>query len=326
MRKLIVSAALFLLLIGLALTIGGCGDTTAFVPGPPSPATPSSPSAPAVAPMGAFTEGPVGFFTSSFIMYTATNDGSGLTKVSSQTRDYHSVYVLPDGSKAVFTAKAADGYSQIYYLSPVDSTTQRVQLTTTPLHKTSAMLSGDGSKIVFTQFPVQTGEYPVWDIAVMDTNGRNPYVIPAPAGLSFAHPSFSPDARKIVAAMGVGAFGADWYIYAMNADGSHLTKLTDAVPGEAPTFSPDGNQIVFGSTASGDTSIYIMNTDGSGLKRVGQQDSNWRDPLFVGDRIMFLARVHVNTDILSIKPDGTGLRHVTSSVLEDAFERGTPFD
>lgn len=323
MRKLIVSAALFVLLLGLALTIAGCGGTTAFVPGPPSG---PAPPAPALAPMGAFTEGPVAFATNSFIMYTATNDGSGLTKVSSQIRDYHSVYVLPDGSKAVFTAKAADGYSQIYYLSPVDSTTQPVQLTTTPLHKTSAMLSADGSKIVFAQFPVQTGEYPMWDVAVMDTNGSNLYVIPAPAGLSFAHPSFSPDARKIVLAMGIGAFGADWYIYAMNADGTDLTKLTDAVPGEAPAFSPDGNQIVFGSTASGDTSIYIMNTDGSGLKRVGQQDSKWRDPLFVGDRIMFVAPAQVNTDIWSIKPDGTGLKHVTTSVLEDAFERGTPFD
>lgn len=94
-------------------------------------------------------------------MYTATNDGGGLTKVSSQIRDYHSVYILPDGSTAVFTSKAADGYSQIYYLSPVDSTTQPVQLTTTPLHKTSAMLSADGSKIVFAQFPVQTVEFPV---------------------------------------------------------------------------------------------------------------------------------------------------------------------
>jgi dipeptidyl aminopeptidase/acylaminoacyl peptidase len=314
MRKITLPVALVVTLILLGIALSGCGSST--TPTTPTPVLPPTVGA-ATPPMGAFIEGPVAFSTSGWIMCTATNDGSGLTRLSSRLRDFHSVYVLPDGSKAVFAA--ADGYSQIYYLAPVDSTTEPVQLTTTPLHKINVMLSADGSRIAFLQFsPVQTGDYPKWDVAVMDAHGSNLYVIPAPGIASFSHPYFSPDASKIVVAMGVAAFGADWDIYTMNADGTNLTRLTpDRFPGETPAFSPDGNQIVFGSTASGDSSVYIMNTDGSGLKRVGPQDSKWRDPLFVSDRIMFVA----SREIYSIKPDGTDLRQVTNNTLEDSFER-----
>jgi Tol biopolymer transport system component len=321
MRKLIWYAALFTLVVLLGITIVGCNGTTAFVPSPtPSPGpTPSPTPSSAEAPMAAFIEGPVTLSTNGWIMCTATNDGSGLTSLSSRLRDFHSVYVLPDGSKAVFAAHTGDGYSQIYYLAPVDNTTEPVQLTLTPLHKRNVMLSADGSKIAFLQAsPVQTGDYPKWDVAVMDADGSNLHVISAPGIASFSHPSFSPDASKIVVAMGVAAFGADWHIYTMNADGGNLTRLTpDGFPGETPAFSPDGNQIVFGSTAEGDSSIYVMNNDGTGLKRVGPQDSNWRDPLFVGNRIMFVALNEIHT----MKPDGTGLKQVTNNAIGDSFER-----
>ncbi len=313
-------AALVTLVVLLGIIIVGCNGTTAFVPSPtPGPGPTPTPSS-AEAPMAAFIEGPVAFSTNGWIMCTATNDGSGLTRLSSRLRDFHSVYVLPDGSKAVFAAHTADGYSQIYYLAPVDNTTEPVQLTFTPLHKRNVMLSADGSKIAFVQAsPVQSGDYPKWDVAVMNADGSNLYVISAPDIASFSHPSFSPDASKIVVAMGIGAFGADWHIYTMNADGANLTRLTpDGFPGETPAFSLDGTQIVFASTAEGNSSVYIMKNDGSDLKRVGPHNSNWRDPLFVSDRIMFVALNEIHT----IRSDGTGLKQVTINTIEDSFERG----
>lgn len=312
-----------LVVVVLTVALVGCGGTarSAAVSPAPTPSTTPVTPAPQVGsaqpPMAAFIEGPVAFSTNSRLMYTATNDGSGVTQITTHPRDLHSVYVLPDGSKAVFIAHDANGYSQVYYLSPVSSTVEPVQLTTTSLDKTSAMLSADGSKITFSQFGRWQGDYPSWDAAVMDANGNNLHVIPPPDG-SFSHPFFSPDAKTIVVGMGVAAFGADWHIYTMNADGTHLTKLTpDHLPGEKPAFSPDGTQIVFNSTAWGDEGLYMMNTEGTGLKRVGLQDSSWRDPLFVGDRIMFVR----GADIYSMKSDGTDVKQVTDNTLEDAFER-----
>ena len=57
-------------------------------------------------------------------------------------------------------------------------------------------------------------------------------------------------------------------LYAMNADGSNVTRLTfhngiDTVP----RWSPDGSRIAFASTRTGDFEIYVMDADGSNTIR-----------------------------------------------------------
>jgi hypothetical protein len=75
-------------------------------------------------------------------------------------------------------------------------------------------------------------------------------------------PAWSSDKRRI-------AFSDDGDIYVMNADGSGLTRLTNSPDRSdlAPTWSPDGQQIVFCSNTQSVfvESIYKMNADGSGL-------------------------------------------------------------
>ncbi len=58
----------------------------------------------------------------------------------------------------------------------------------------------------------------------------------------------------------------------MNADGSNPVRLTNE-PGDdfAPSWSPDGTQIVFVSDrdqTAGIYDLYIMNADGSGVSRL----------------------------------------------------------
>ena len=51
-------------------------------------------------------------------------------------------------------------------------------------------------------------------------------------------------------------------IFAMNADGSGLTRLTSS-PGrdKVPSWSPDGNRIVFVSNREGNEDIFVMSAD-----------------------------------------------------------------
>jgi Tol biopolymer transport system component len=283
MSKLISSATLLVLLVLMGITMDGCSSTRAFVP-VPTPGPGPTPQ-PAKAPFGAFIEEVAAFSTNRRNMYVATNDGTGLTKVNAQLTDFNSVYVLSDGSKGVYAAQPIDnGYSQIYYLSALDGSTQPQQLTSTPVHKTSAMLSADGSKIVFLQLnPLQNDpdSHLIWDVAVMDTNGSNLYVIPRPEGWYVSHPFFSPDGGTIVVALDQGAFG-DMGIFIMNADGSALRRLSpggaNGILAVAPAFSPDGKQVVFSSVGWNDVSIYIINTDGSGLQHIGQPNSGGGAP------------------------------------------------
>lgn len=76
---------------------------------------------------------------------------------------------------------------------------------------------------------------------------------------------WSPDATKI-------AYGADGGLRVVNADGGGQRPLTSGRDSE-PDWSPDGRRIVF-TRAEGDgvrtgfTSVYVVNADGTGLKKL----------------------------------------------------------
>ena len=97
-----------------------------------------------------------------------------------------------------------------------------------------------------------------------------------------------------------------------SSDGGALTRLTDAggmvdVP---IAYSPDGAQIAFGRTSfhdcSGKSAIYVVNVDGTGLRRITpwgfcDDDGSWSPD---GTRIAF---VRPGGTIFTVHPDGTGL-------------------
>jgi Tol biopolymer transport system component len=60
-------------------------------------------------------------------------------------------------------------------------------------------------------------------------------------------------------------------VFTMDADGTDLTRLTDAPGWDIDaSWSPDGTRIAFRSERSGDSEIWIMNADGSDQQRLAQ--------------------------------------------------------
>ena len=79
-------------------------------------------------------------------------------------------------------------------------------------------------------------------------------------------PAWSPDGRRIAFER---AFDSHAAIYTMSADGTNLRSLTPRGLNGQPSWSPNGKQITFGRYIPGkEASIWIMNTDGSHLRRV----------------------------------------------------------
>jgi Tol biopolymer transport system component len=102
--------------------------------------------------------------------------------------------------------------------------------------------------------------------------------------------------------------GADGRIHLMNVDGTGDTPLTVSVGG-APAWSPDGTRLAF----TGDSGIYLMNADGSGVVRLIADgfEPTWSPD---GRRIAFAMTHHDSTDsdttltqrIAAVQTDGSG--------------------
>ncbi len=70
-------------------------------------------------------------------------------------------------------------------------------------------------------------------------------------------------------------------IYTMAIDGSRQTRLTtNPSADEAPTWSPDGAKLAFGSDRDDDWEILVMNRDGSQQTQLTANDRDDRWPIW----------------------------------------------
>lgn len=89
-----------------------------------------------------------------------------------------------------------------------------------------------------------------------------------------------------------------------------------------PEWSPDGSQIVFASSEDGLDEIYVVNADGTDLRRVTNDFEDDQNPSWTADgkQILFSSGRGGNggTQIFAINPDGTGLVQLTFGNQTDA--------
>ena len=96
--------------------------------------------------------------------------------------------------------------------------------------------------------------------------------------LTVAAFDLSPDGARIVLQAQSGL--ADWEIYVMRSDGTHLRQLThNGSQDTAPTWSPRGDKIAFVSERNGNccADIYVMKPDGSAQRNLTGPSAEWED-------------------------------------------------
>ena len=140
---------------------------------------------------------------------------------------------------------------------------------------------------------------------------------------------------QIVFASTKGTDGAteNFNIFAMNADGTGETQLTDNPAHDwMPSWSPDGTKIVFASErdeAAHDNEIYVMNADGTGQTRLTNNDGEDFSPSWSpdGTKIVFSSDKDSGgiSDIYVIDAtDGSGEINVSNSPVDDLVPSWSP--
>jgi Tol biopolymer transport system component len=135
-------------------------------------------------------------------------------------------------------------------------------------------------------------------------------------------PAWSPDGARIAFVSTrepASVPGQAWNaIYVMNADGSHVHRMTPlGVTDYSPAWSPRGDRIVCasGSGVTGGTDLYAMKPDGTG-RRLIIKDGGW--PTFAADgmSLFFHSGREGNWGIWRVNLDGSGLERVTPGKIE----------
>lgn len=107
-------------------------------------------------------------------------------------------------------------------------------------------------------------------------------------------------------------------LYSINADGTGKKKLGGG-PLDTfdtyPSWSPDGNMVAFSSSRAGGRDVWLINTDGSGLKRLTKFPGFEESPVFSpdGKRILFESNKGGTVELWSVDLNGQNPKQITNT-------------
>jgi Tol biopolymer transport system component len=224
-------------------------------------------------------------------IYRINADGTNQRQLTTSGVDFMPDW-SPDGTKIVFLYVSSAEPPQITYLHTVNSTdgTDETELLGNGRSFfASPHYSPNGNTLLFESNLNTPGTFQIYTCSVSrcsTTVTQLTYLYPG----AVADPAWSFDGTKIAVSMANARTGANVNVGIMNADGSHLTQLTNFIePLEAqdPSISPDGNYIAFeldnctgvpncygGSNDAAPAAVYTMNVDGSNEASTGQACSD----------------------------------------------------
>jgi Tol biopolymer transport system component len=259
--------------------------------------------------------------------FVVNTDGSGLTQVTHDQRNYVHLSISGDGSKIAVSSYVPStpgsfSDSEAFVINTDGSGV--IPLLARQSLGEAPQISDDGSKVALTAF--KEGGYGGYALFVVNSDGTGLKQLTNDT-MHASHPSISSDGSKI-------AFFSNTGIFVINADGTGLTQLFNTTSSvSSPSISGDGSKVAFVSyigTFNFDgedvyiptSEIFVVNTDGTGLTQVTNNTMSEVTPSinYDGSKIAFSSYMGgSNSEVFVINSDGTGLHQITQSEKNDNF-------
>lgn len=259
-------------------------------------------------------------------IFVMNADGTGQTNLTNNLANDSEPWWSPDGSRLAFSSFRT-GTANLFTMAADGSDVQ--QLTESPAVDGGARWSPDGQRIAFYTFRSQSKQL-LW---VMNADGSDVQPVleeqvpgpDTPCAGGFAGGWLSQD--RLLFRGSQGGLNA-LQICAVNLDGTD-TQVIFSEPGVFsyfPALSPDGAKIAFTSNRDGNLEIYVMNVDGSGLKRVTDSSGIDEYPTWSpdGQWIAFHSNRDGDFEIYIARPDGSDVRQLTNNDADDTQPSWSP--
>ena len=152
----------------------------------------------------------------------------------------------------------------------------------------------------------------VKEIYLADYDGANTRRVTVSRVLN-TNPAWSPDGRSIGYTSWLSGFPDVVVSHLFEGRMSHPAAGTSRAQNFLPAFSPDGRQIAFNSNRDNNNDIYVVNVDGTGLRRLTNNPAIDTSPTWSpnSQQIAFTSDRTGTPQIYLIGADGTGMRRLT---------------
>jgi TolB protein len=140
---------------------------------------------------------------------------------------------------------------------------------------------------------------------------------------SLRRPTFAPDGSRVAFSIPAGN-GSE--IVTVNRQGQDRKTLTQGGLNNWPAWSPDGQRIAFCSSRDGDYDLYVMNADGTDVRRILKSPGLEARPSWSpdGKRLAFTSNRDGNYEIYVCNGDGSKLRRITNNPERDDYAAWHP--
>ena len=237
-------------------------------------------------------------------------DGTGWQQLTDSPQASFNASLSSDGKKAVYVI--TDGNtSEIYEVDIASLKTK--QLTELKKNLGSPEISPDNKYIIF-HYKSGNSNPALW---IMDRDGSNPHELYSSSGKDVHDATWSPDGKQILFALGKGENNK---LYIMDLNGHNPNVVNNSIDTRGRSDWSANDLISFDQGGPFMHDVYVMNTDGSNLRKITQGNNSQGASLSPdGMWVAFTAYTDVtnqglNTcEIYIMHTDGSDIRRLTDN-------------